>query len=172
MARAIPMTKPPHSLALPITRSAAHVGKLSAAVVLSLLLAPLAATSAHAADNFCGQKAPHPIDKTLAAAAERSGGVTADLADAQSAAYAAWDKELNRIYAQALKAAGPARRDALRAAKRAWMAFDAAQAQWDLELHADQGTSATLNVGGAALARRRARVCDLSTDLESLKTNG
>ena len=166
------MTEPPQYLALFVTRAAAHAGTLSKALVLALLLAPLAATSAHAADNFCGQKAPHPIDKTLATAAERSGGVTVDLADAQSAAYAAWDKELNRLYTQVLKAAGPARRDALRAAQRAWLAFDAAQAQWDMALHADQGTSATLNVGGAALARRRARVCDLSMDLESLKTNG
>ena len=73
------------------------------------LLAPLA-SGALAAEHFCGQTTAHPIDKALAAAAERSGGVTVDLRDAQSAAYAAWDKELNRIYAQALKAAGPTRR--------------------------------------------------------------
>ena len=92
-----------------------------------------------------------------------------DPRDAQSAAYAAWDKELNRVYAQALKAAGPARRDALRAAQRAWLAFDTAQGQWDAMLHADQGTSTALNIAGAALERRRARVCDLSRDLQNLK---
>ncbi|KRD48113.1 hypothetical protein ASE52_12025 [Acidovorax sp. Root275] len=132
------------------------------------LLAPLA-SGALAAEHFCGQTTAHPIDKALAAAAERSGGVTVDLRDAQSAAYAAWDKELNRIYAQALKAAGPTRRDALRAAQRAWLAFDTAQGQWDAMLHADQGTSAALNIAGAALERRRTRMCDLSMDLQSLK---
>src|SRR6478672_4134957 len=86
----------------------------------TVLLAP----AAHAAENFCGESKPHPIDQTLARAAERSGGVTVDLSDAQSAAYAAWDKELNRVYAEALKAAGPARRDALRGAQRAWLAYD------------------------------------------------
>lgn len=135
------------------------------------LLVPLVSVTpaANAAEHFCGQSTPHPIDKALAAAAGRSGGVTVELRDAQSAAYAAWDKELNRLYAQVLKAAGPDRRDALRAAQRAWLAFDTAQAQWDGAVHADQGTSAALNMGGAALARRRARVCDLSTDLQSLK---
>ena len=36
-------------------------------------------------------------------------------------------------------------------------------------LFADQGSSAALNIGGAALERRRARVCKLSEDLDSLK---
>lgn len=135
----------------------------------ALLLGCALTAPARAAEHFCGRATAHPIDKTLAAAAERSGGVTADLLDAQSAAYAAWDKELNRIYAQALKAAGPARRDTLRAAQRAWLAFDAAQHQWDMALFADQGSSAALNVGGAALERRRARVCKLGDDLDSLK---
>lgn len=135
---------------------------------LGLLLA--LATGAHAAEpHFCGQPTAHPIDKALATAAERSGGVTVDLINAQNAAYTAWDKELNRIYAQVMKAAGPARRDTLRAAQRAWLAYDAAQGQWDSAVFAQQGSSAALNIGGAALERRRARVCALTTDLESLK---
>ena len=91
-----------------------------------------------------------------------------DLADAQSTAFAAWDKELNRVYATLLKAAGPERRDALRSAQRAWLAYDKAQDLWVATLHADEGTSSALNVGGAALQRRRARVCDLLNDLEGL----
>ena len=59
--------------------------------------------------------------------------------------------------------------DALRAAQRAWLAFDTAQGQWDVAMHADQGSSAALNIGGAALERRRARVCKLTEDLDSLK---
>ena len=58
---------------------------------LGLLLA--LATGAHAAEpHFCGQPTAHPIDKALATAAERSGGVTVDLINAQNAAYTAWDK--------------------------------------------------------------------------------
>jgi len=132
------------------------------------LLLALAGTS-HAAEHFCGQPTAHPIDKALGAASARSGGVTVDLIDAQNAAYTAWDKELNRIYAQVLKAAGPGRRDSLRAAQRAWLAFDTAQGQWDSAVFAEQGSSAALNIGGAALERRRARVCALTSDLDSLK---
>lgn len=135
-------------------------------IALALLLA--AACAAHAGQHFCGRNTPHPIDQALAQAAQRSGGVTVDLTQAQSAAYAAWDKELNRLYAALQKAAGPERRDALRAAQRAWLAFDRAQGQWDAVLHADEGTSAALNRGSAALARRRARVCDLQNDLDGL----
>lgn len=127
------------------------------------------AASTHAAEpHFCGRSTPHPIDQALAVASQRSGGVTVDLADAQSAAFAAWDKELNRVYAALLKAAGPERRDALRSAQRAWLAYDKAQDLWVATLHADEGTSSALNVGGAALQRRRARVCDLLNDLEGL----
>ena len=139
------------------------------ALLAALTLLAAGTHTAHAAEHFCGQTSAHPIDKALAAAAERSGGVTVDLRDAQSAAYAAWDKELNRIYAHVLKAAGPGRRDTLRAAQRAWLAFDTAQGQWDSAVFADQGSSAALNIGGAALERRRARVCKLSEDLDSLK---
>ncbi|RYF77110.1 MAG: DUF1311 domain-containing protein [Comamonadaceae bacterium] len=148
-----------------------HQRLCSAAIARLAAVALLAfgTHTAHAAEHFCGQPTAHPIDQALAAASERSGGVTVDLRDAQSTAYAAWDKELNRVYAQALKAAGPTRRNALRAAQRAWLAFDSAQGQWDAMLHADQGTSAALNIAGAALERRRARVCDLGMDLQSLK---
>ena len=136
----------------------------------SLLIAcALLAPAAHAAEHFCGQNKPHPIDQALAKAAERSGGVTVDMADAQSAAWVAWDKELNRLYTALQKKSGPERRDTLRAAQRAWLAYDQAQGHWDAAVHADQGTSAALNIGGASLARRRARVCDLQNALDGLE---
>ena len=133
-----------------------------------LIACALLAPTAHAAEHFCGRSTPHPIDQALAKASERSGGVTVDMADAQSAAFTAWDKELNRVYAALQKAAGPERREALRNAQRAWLAYDKAQGLWVATLHADEGTSTALNVGGAALQRRRARVCDLMNDLEGL----
>ncbi|MCK6415598.1 MAG: DUF1311 domain-containing protein [Giesbergeria sp.] len=132
-------------------------------------LLALAALPAQAAEHFCGRSTAHPIDKTLAAAAQRSGGVTVDLSDAQSAAYDAWDKELNRVYAALLKAVEPSQREALRAAQRAWLAFDKAQGHWVAVQHADEGTSAALNLGGAELERRRARVCELLNDLEGIQ---
>ena len=133
-----------------------------------LIACALLAPTAHAAEHFCGRSTPHPIDQALAKASERSGGVTVDMADAQSAAFTAWDKELNRVYTALQKAAGPERREALRNAQRAWLAYDKAQDLWVATLHADEGTSTALNVGGAALQRRRARVCDLMNDLEGL----
>lgn len=139
------------------------------ALLTAFTLLAAGTQAVHAAEHFCGQRTAHPIDKALGAASERSSGVTVDLIDAQNAAYAAWDKELNRIYAQVLKAAGPSRRDTLRTAQRAWLAFDTAQGQWDSAVFADQGSSAALNIGGAALERRRARVCALTNDLDSLK---
>ena len=136
----------------------------------SLLIAcALLVPAVHAAEHFCGQNKPHPIDQALAKAAERSGGVTVDMADAQSAAWVAWDKELNRLYTALQKKSGPERRDTLRAAQRAWLAYDQAQGHWDAAVHADQGTSAALNIGGASLARRRARVCDLQNALDGLE---
>lgn len=133
------------------------------ALLFALLRAP-----APVQDHFCGRGTPHPIDRELAAASVRSGGVTVDLRDAQSAAYAAWDKELNRVYAELLQAAEPYDRERLRKAQRAWLAFDQAQAEWDASAsrHGNEGTSAALNIAGAALQRRRARVCDLESDLQ------
>ncbi|MCQ4163583.1 lysozyme inhibitor LprI family protein [Tahibacter harae] len=135
------------------------------------LLLALLCTPAPAQEPFCGRATPHPIDRELAEASARSGGVTVDLRDAQSAAYAAWDKELNRVYAELLRAAAPADRELLRKAQRAWLAFDQAQADWDASgsRHGNEGTSAALNIADAALQRRRARVCDLEGDLHGLR---
>jgi uncharacterized protein YecT (DUF1311 family) len=152
-----------------MARTAPTLPRLCAALLLLLAGAQATVHAQQPTAHHCGRTAAHPIDAAYAAAMERSGGVTVDMRDAQSTAYAAWDKELNRLYAQVLKAAGSARRDSLRAAQRAWLAFDKAQAQWDMAVHADQGSSAALNVAGAGLARLRARVCDLDTDLQALK---
>lgn len=138
---------------------------LCTALALLVSLAP----SARAGEQFCDRDTAHPIDQALAVAAERSAGVTADLLDAQSDAWGAWDKELNRVYGELIAVAGAERHEALRAAQRAWLAFDKAQEQWDATVYADQGSSTALNLGGASLERRRARVCDLIRDLESLE---
>ena len=133
------------------------------------MLAMLVGAPAHADDNFCGRRQAHPIDVAYAAATERSGGVTADLLEAQSTAWAAWDQELNRTYAQVLKLVAAPRREVLRAAQRAWLAFDGAQAAWDGALQADHGSAGTISVNEASLQRRRARVCELLGDLDTLR---
>ncbi len=135
----------------------------------ALALAACALAPAHAEDNFCGRGTPHPIDQAMARAGARSSGVTLELRAMNTRALQAWDKELNRVYQALLQAAGKERADALRAAQRAWLAYDKAQLRWDWALHADEGTSAPLNVEGAALTRLRQRVCELSTDLEDLQ---
>ncbi|MBD9413527.1 DUF1311 domain-containing protein [Pseudomonas sp. PDM16] len=138
---------------------------LYTALALLVSLAP----AARAGEPFCGRETAHPIDQALALATARSAGVTADLLDAQSDAWSAWDKELNRVYRELIAVAGPERREALRAAQRAWLTFDQAQEQWNAAVYADQGSSTALNLGGASLDRRRARVCDLLLDLASLE---
>lgn len=138
---------------------------LPAALVPGLVLAAGTAV----AENFCGRASPHPVDLAFDAAVARSGGRTVDLVDAQSAAFEGWDRELQRVYNTLLRELAPEARTTLRAAQRAWLAFDTAQAQWDASLHADQGSSTALNVGASALQRRRARACALDSDLEDLR---
>ncbi|GEM_PF-1377481 len=140
-----------------------------AAAALALLLATAGAAQAGEPQHFCGRSTPHPIDATLERDSERSGGVTVELRNASARAMQAWDRELNRVYRQLLKVAGTERADALRAAQRAWLAYDKAQGQWDWAQHADEGTSALLNTDGAAMSRLRQRVCDLSQDLQYLQ---
>lgn len=111
--------------------------------------------------NFCDRPRPHPIDQRMDAAIARSGGVTADMRDAQGAAYAAWDRELNRIYARLMKALPKDAASALRASQRAWLAWDRAQAAADQALQADAGSAAALQVAASGLSRLRARVCEL-----------
>ncbi len=98
-----------------------------------------------------------------------SGGVTAAMRDAQAAAFDAWDALLEHEYQAMFALASGSRRERLRHAQRAWLAFDQAQAAWDRAMHAEEGTSAALAVAAAATSRRRARTCELDTDLHSLR---
>lgn len=129
----------------------------------------LVAAGAPAACDF---PVPHAIDLAYAAAVERSGGVTAALRDAQGEAWEGWDAELNRLYAELRQATPAPAHDILRNAQRAWLAFDTAQTQWDIALRADAGSAAALDIADAALARRRARVCELDDDLQRLRVSG
>ena len=124
------------------------------------LAAPLA--SAAGSLHWCGGAQAHPVDAAFARAIERSGGVTVDMRDAQGVAYEGWDAELNRLYRGAMQRfAGDGRADALRAAQRAWLAWDRAEARSDQMQHADAGTSGPLAIADLAIERRRARACTL-----------
>lgn len=133
-----------------------------------LLLLPALSAFAQAADShWCGLPQAHPLDAAFARAIERSGGVTADMRDAQGEAYAGWDEELNRLYRTVMKQLdGDVRAAALRQAQRAWLAWDGAEVGSDAAFAADQGTSGPLAVADQAIARRRDRACRLRQLLE------
>ena len=97
-----------------------------------------------------------------ARAMEQSAGVTVDMHDAQTMAFDAWDAELNRLYRGAMRQFGrDARADTLRAAQRAWLAWDAAETRSDLAQQADGGSIGPVTVSNLAMQRRRARACTL-----------
>jgi uncharacterized protein YecT (DUF1311 family) len=133
-----------------------------------LLLPALSAFAQTAEAHWCGLPQPHPLDAAFALAIEHSGGVTADMRDAQGEAYAGWDAELNRLYREVMKQLdGDVRATALRQAQRAWLAWDEAEAASDIAFAEDQGTSGPLGVADQAIARRRARACTLYLRLDS-----
>jgi uncharacterized protein YecT (DUF1311 family) len=133
-----------------------------------LLLGALPAFAQAGDPNWCNLPQPHPLDAAFARAIERSGGVTADMRDAQSEAYIGWDAELNRLYRVLTRQVdGDMRGAALRRAQRAWLAWDAAEAESDSAFVADEGSSGPLGVADQAIARRRARACTLHDLLET-----
>ena len=72
------------------------------------------------------------------------------------------DAELNRLYRGAVRQFGrDARADTLRAAQRAWLAWDAAETRSDLAQQADGGSIGPVTVSNLAMQRRRARACML-----------
>lgn len=134
---------------------------------LALFTLVLAPTSHAAGVNWCDLPQAHPIDAAFAAAIERSGGVTADMRDAQGLAYEGWDTELNRIYRELmLQLGGDMRADALRQAQRAWLAWDDAEAVSDLAMQQDSGSAGPLVIADQSLTRRRDRACTLYRLLE------
>lgn len=136
-------------------------------VALLTLVLWSAQASADEQVHWCHQPEGHPVDVAFGLAMDRSGGVTADMRDAQSVAYAGWDAELNRIYRQLMQQRrGSLQADGLRQAQRAWLAWDKAETVSDQAFAEDQGTSGPLAVAGQAIERRRARACTLSMLLQ------
>ena len=133
-----------------------HLVRHAPALALLFVAIPASATP------WCDLPQPHPVDAAFAVALERSGGVTADMRDAQGEAFAAWDAELNRLYRRVLRQfGGDLRATALREAQRAWLAWDVAETRSDLAQQAETGSIGPVIVSGLALQRRRARACTL-----------
>lgn len=133
-----------------------------------LLLPVLCANAGDAGRQWCNLPQPHPLDVAFARAIERSGGVTADMRDAQGEAHLGWDAELNRLYGALMEQLnGDVRAIALRKAQRAWLAWDAAEAASDLAFVADEGSAGPLGVADQGIARRRSRACKLHDLLDA-----
>ena len=135
----------------------------------ALLVLPPCAFAQEGGSHWCNLPQAHPLDVAFAQAIARSGGVTAAMRDAQGEAYLGWDGELNRFYREVMSQLdGNVHAIALRKAQRAWLAWDAAEAESDGAFVADEGTSGPLGVADQAIARRRARACTLHDLLEAL----
>lgn len=129
---------------------------------ITWIAALLVSGSAHSAEESCYGVRDHPVDIQYQADMDRSGGVTADMRDAQARAYAFWDAELNRIYREltSLLPSNDAQR--LQDAQRAWIAFRDAEVEFiRTESISDGGSLAPVVVSGRAIDLVRERVCRL-----------
>lgn len=142
---------------------------LMLAATLSFACAP----QAFAVEAWCDSARPHPID---AAANKRldSAVTTVDIRGAQGEAYAAWDKELNRVYRELMRGLDKDSAARLKKAQKAWLAYRDAEVDWlwSKALYGDAGTSGPVNVSGAGTELVRQRTCELSRNLEIRRTNG
>jgi uncharacterized protein YecT (DUF1311 family) len=68
------------------------------------------------------EQTQHPIDKALEACIDKNGS-TAGMVECTDKAYAAWDKELNKNYAELMRALKPAPREALKQAQLEWIKY-------------------------------------------------
>jgi uncharacterized protein YecT (DUF1311 family) len=130
----------------------------------------LVALPAPAAEPYCDTGKPHPIDVAEAKRAQTA-TTTVDMRAAQSDAYQAWDKELNRVYAELLRglAADKASASKLRKAQRAWLAYRDGEIEWlwSKAMYGSSGTAGPLNVSGAGTQMVRQRTCELQRSLQA-----
>lgn len=68
------------------------------------------------------EQTQHPIDKALEACIDKNGS-TAGMVECTDKAYAAWDKELNRNYAELIRALKLKQKEALRLAQLEWIKY-------------------------------------------------
>ena len=68
------------------------------------------------------EEAKHPIDKTLEACIDKNGS-TAGMVQCTDKAYADWDKELNKNYAELMRQLKPAQKESLRLSQLEWIKY-------------------------------------------------
>lgn len=141
---------------------------------IAIALLAMLALPAHAAEEFCSSGKPHAVDIESEARMEKA-VTTADMREVQGWTHEAWDKELNRVYAQLMQGLEKDKDGAtkLRAAQKAWLRFRDAEVEWlwSKAMHGRSGTAGPLNVSGAATTMLRQRVCDLTLSLQA-RENG
>ncbi len=99
--------------------------RISSGLVLIVLLFSIATISpakpaVTGFDSPAQEPSQHPIDKALDACTEKNGS-TAGMVQCTDAAYAAWDKELNKNYGLLMQNLKPQQKEALRAAQLEWI---------------------------------------------------
>jgi len=93
---------------------------MRASVLAFSLLLALAAPALAQED----ESAPDPIDTALDACLEKpEGQSTAGMLECLSAAYGAWDRELNKVYGELQASLDPESKKRLLDAQRKWLAF-------------------------------------------------
>lgn len=124
-----------------------------------LILVPCA----YAAERFCDTDSIHPIDAQFEREIAQSGGVTADMRDAQGKAHESWDKELNRVYGELMSQLSAEEKVLLRDAQRAWLSFRDSEAKlWWAESISGGGTLQPVIVSDQGRELLKARVCQLT----------
>ena len=87
-------------------------------------------------------------------------GSTPEMVDCLMAQHAHWDKELTIAYQQTMKDAGPAEKEKLREAERAWIKYRDANCAY---YAAGEGTIARINAAACMRDMTKARAEELST---------
>lgn len=117
----------------------------------------------YAAQPFCDSGSIHPIDAQFAKDMAQSGGVTADMRDAQGKAYTSWDRELNREYRELMALLSTDEQAALRSTQRAWLVFRDAEISFFWSEHiSGGGTLQPVIIADLAMELLKTRVCQLT----------
>jgi uncharacterized protein YecT (DUF1311 family) len=128
---------------------------LSLAVVLLLSLM-----------SFAQGESKHPIDKALDACIDKNGS-TAGMVECTDKAYAAWDKELNKNYAELMRKLKPPQKEALRLSQLEWIKHRDLEFRFlDSMFDTFQGTMYIPMRIGAHLDIVKSRALELKTHLE------
>lgn len=89
---------------------------------LILVLICLAHPLAIANGSVTQDQPQHPIDKALDACIDKNGS-TAGMVECMDKAYAAWDKELNKVYGELMRTLSAKQKEALKLSELEWIKY-------------------------------------------------